>query len=346
MQRRVPARRNGSQIPTSRQRLFFAARIVVWLAALACVIVFARRLDWDQVFRSFAGADLRLALIATLVGLPCTALQGLRWSSLVSAVQKVPRRTAIAAMYVGQAASALLPMRAGEAVRMELMARATGMGRAAATGTVALDHAINGLVMFVFAAALPALLPVPRWMTVLLWWGIAVMIALIGLLFWLAEHPEAHPPGRIAGLVSRMRTGLKAARNPGAVAQAAAFSVLAWMVEIAVAMLALAAFRLPHDVAHAMGVLFGVNLALALPSPPAALGNFELGAGFALAAFGGQKEHAAAFALGYHALQLIPTLILGGLMLPLARKRPPAGLPPQDGLLAPSLKPEAGAAGP
>ena len=78
----------------------------------------------------------------------------------------------------------------------------------------------------------------------------------------------------------------------------------------------------------------------------AALGNFELGAGFALAAFGGQKEHAAAFALGYHALQLIPTLILGGLMLPLARKRPPAGLPPQDGLLAPSLKPEAGAAGP
>ena len=311
----------------SRQRLFLAFRIAAVLAAMACVIVFARRLDWPQVLRSFAGADLRLALIATAVGLPCTALQGLRWASLVSAVQKVPRRTAIAAMYVGQAASALLPMRAGEAVRMELMARATGMGRAAATGTVALDHTINGLVMFAFAAVLPLLLPVPRWMAVLLWTGMAVMVSLIVLLVWLAEHPETHPPGRIAGLVSRMRKGLMAARNPGAVAQAAIFSALAWSVEIAVAMLALAAFQLPHDVAHAMGVLFGVNLALAIPSPPAALGNFELGAGFALAAFGGQKEHAAAFALGYHALQLIPTLILGGLMLPWARKRASSASP-------------------
>lgn len=305
----------------SRQRLFLALRIAAGLAALACVIVFARRLDWHQVRRSFAGADLRLALIATAVGLPCTALQGLRWASLVSAVQKVPRRTAIAAMYVGQAASALLPMRAGEAVRMELMARATGMGRAAATGTVALDHTINGLVMFAFAAVLPLLLPVPRWM------GMAVMVSLIVLLVWLAEHPGTHPPGRIAGLVSRMRAGLLAARNPFAVARAALFSALAWTVEIAVAMLALAAFQLPHDVAHAMGVLFGVNLALAIPSPPASLGNFELGAGFALAAFGGQKEHAAAFALGYHALQLIPTLILGGLMLPWARQRASSGLP-------------------
>lgn len=329
----------------SRQRLFFALRIVAWLAIGACLIVFARRLDWEQVFRSFAGADLRLALIATAVGLPCTALQGLRWSSLVSAVQKVPRRTAIAAMYVGQAASALLPMRAGEAVRMELMARATGMGRAASTGTVALDHTINGLVMFTFAAVLPLLLPVPRWMKVVLWTGMAVMIGLVGLLVWLARHPETHPPGRIAGLVSRMRTGLVAARNPGAVAQAAGFSALAWAVEIAVAMLALAAFQLPHDVAHAMGVLFGVNLALALPSPPASLGNFELGAGFALAAFGGQKEHAAAFALGYHALQLIPTLILGGLMLPLARKRSnvqpaEAGRPLANSALS-GLKPDA-----
>ena len=67
----------------SRQRLFLSLRIASWLAVGACVVVFARSLDWDQVFRSFEGADLRLALIATLVGLPCTALQGLRWSSLV-----------------------------------------------------------------------------------------------------------------------------------------------------------------------------------------------------------------------------------------------------------------------
>jgi uncharacterized membrane protein YbhN (UPF0104 family) len=88
-------------------------------------------------------------------------------------------------------------------------------------------------------------------------------------------------------------------------------------------MIALDAFHLPHDLAHAMAVLFGVNVALAIPSPPAALGSFELGAGTALVAFGGPTERAAAFALGYHAMQLLPTLVMGGLMLAVFRKRAP-----------------------
>ena len=97
----------------ARKRLLFGIRIGVWLIVGTCVIVFARRLDWEQVFGSFEGVDLKLALLATAVGLPCTALQGLRWSSLVKAVHsRVPRMTPVAAMYVGQAASAFLPMRA------------------------------------------------------------------------------------------------------------------------------------------------------------------------------------------------------------------------------------------
>ena len=304
----------------TRRRVFFAIRIAVWLAVGCCVIVFAERLDWEQVFGSFQGADLKLALVATIIGLPCTGLAGLRWASLVQAVRRIPRRTAVAAMYVGQAASALLPMRAGEAVRTELLARATGMGRAVSLGTVALDHAVNGVVMFAFAALLPALLPLRRWMALALWIGMAGALGLIGVLFWLAEHPDKAPSGRIAHLVARLRSGLAAARDPGAVAQAALFAALSWMVEIVVAMVALHAFQLPHDLPHAMGVLFGVNLALAIPSPPASLGNFELGAGTALVAFGGATERAAAFAIGYHAMQLLPTLIMGGLMLGLVRR--------------------------
>lgn len=313
----------------ARKRLLFGIRIGVWLIVGTCVIVFARRLDWEQVFGSFEGVDLKLALLATAVGLPCTALQGLRWSSLVKAVHsRVPRMTPVAAMYVGQAASAFLPMRAGEAVRTELLARATGLGRATSLGTVALDHTINGLVMFAFAGVLPLLLPVPRWMAVVLWLGMLGAIALGLVLLRLARHPGSESTGRLGRLVVRVRSGLVAARNPRAVALAAGFAALSWMVEIAVAVVALDAFGLPHDLPHAMVVLFGVNLALAIPSPPASLGNFELGAGSALVAFGGSTERAAAFAIGYHAMQLLPTLIMGGLMLSAFRKPKVLPLPP------------------
>lgn len=313
-----------------RDRLLLAARIAAWVLVGACVVVFARKLDWRQVSHSFEGVDLRLAALATLFGAPGIALQGLRWSSLVKAVRRVPRFTPVAAIFVGQAASALLPMRAGEAVRTGLLARATGIGRATALGTVALDHSVNGLVMFAFAGLLPALLPVPRWVAVAAWAGMGGAIALVLTLFWLARHPESHlvpGSGRIASAVARARSGLMAARNPRAVTQAALFSALAWSVEIVVTLLALAAFNLPHDLPHAMGVLFGVNLALAIPAPPASLGSFELGASTALVAFGGDPGHAAAFAIGLHAIQLLPTLVMGGLMLSVFRRPAPA-LPP------------------
>ena len=97
-------------------------------------------------------------------------------------------------------------------------------------------------------------------------------------------------------------------------------ATLAWALEIAHASLALATFHLPHGPAHAMGVLFGVNLFLALPAPPANLGNFEVGAGVSMVALGGNAEAAAAFALGFHALQLLPTLLTGAIFLPIAGK--------------------------
>ena len=313
---------------TRKQVAMTAGRAAAWIAVGICVVIFARKLDWNQVARSLHHADLGLALVAMGVGLPVVALQGLKWSALVRAVRRVPRRIVVAVTYVGQAASAFLPMRAGEAVRLELLARKSGIGRATSLGTVALDHSVNGLVMFAFAAFVPALLPVPRWMAVVLWAGMAGTIALAAILLRLARHPETPPPNRLAHLVARIRGGLVAARNPKAVAEAAGFSALAWSVEIAVAMLALSAFHLPHDLAHAMGVLFGVNLALAIPAPPASLGNFELGAGMALAAFGGDPEHAAAFAIAYHALQLLPTILIGGAMMVFLRRSRRAPLPP------------------
>src|ERR1700737_4346731 len=197
----------------TRQRLLLVLRVAVWTAVGACVVVFARKLDWDRVVRAFQGADLKLALFATLIGVPCSALQGLRWSSLVRGIRRVPRSIPVAAIFVGQAASAFLPMRAGEAVRTELLARATGMGRAASLGTVALDHTVNGLVMFAIAGSLPLLLPVPRWMAIVLWSGMAGAIAVALVLLRLSRTPSS-TEGRFGQLIAKMRSGLVALRNP------------------------------------------------------------------------------------------------------------------------------------
>ena len=306
-----------------RKRLLVALRIAVWIVVIACVALFARNLRWHAVREAFRAAEPVLLLVAVLLWIPCTALQGVRWYSLARAVKPVPLTTVLSCAYVGYAASAVLPMRAGEAVRTELLARSAGLSRAVALGTVAIDHTVNGTVMFLLAATLPLFLPVPVWTRVVVWSGVLVALALVALMLRLARKPtqRLHPPGKLMELVLRVRGGLVGLRNPRAALGAYAAALGAWALEIATTMVALAAFHLPHGVAPAMAVLFGVNLALAIPAPPANLGNFELGAGFALVALGGERDHAAAFALGLHALQVLPTLVMGALCLLRFRRR-------------------------
>jgi uncharacterized protein (TIRG00374 family) len=304
-------------VSSRRKRLLLAGRIAVWLAVIACVVVFARNLRWHAVWGSFRTADTGLLVLAVALWIPCTALQGIRWFSLVRAVTPVSLLTVLSCAYVGYAGSAVLPMRAGEAVRIELLARSTGVPRAMALGTVAIDHTVNGVVMFLLAATLPLFLPLPGWTRIVLWGGVGVAAALFATMLRLARKPSQRqrPPGKLMDLVLRLRAGLVGLRRPRAVLGAFAGSLGAWIFEIACTMAALAAFHLPHGVSHAMAVLFGVNLALAMPAPPANLGNFELGAGFALVGLGADRDQAAAFALALHALQVLPTLVMGAIFL-------------------------------
>jgi glycosyltransferase 2 family protein len=309
---------------TSRRRhLLLAARIAAGVAVVACVAVFARNLRWHAVREAFRAADPGLLVAAMLLWVPCTALQAVRWYSLVRAVKPVPLLTVLSCSYVGQAASAVLPMRAGEAVRIELLARSAGLPRAVALGTVAIDHTVNGVVMLLLGATLPLFLPVPVWTRTVVWTGVVLAAALFAVMLRLARTPSQrlHPPGKLMAAVLRLRSGLVGLRTPRAVLGAFAAAVTAWTLEITTVVVALAAFHLPHGVAAAMAVLFGVNLALAIPAPPANLGSFELGAGFALVALGGDRDLAAAFALGLHALQVFPTLLLGSLFLLRFRRR-------------------------
>ena len=316
------ARQDGAAAPPVRARLRLLLRLAVWLALAAGLVLLAQRLDWPQLRSALAAADLRLLALVVVAGLPGLLCNALRWQAVAAAVRPVSLLTVVAAQCVSYAASAVLPARAGEAVRFELLARGSGMGRAEAAGTVALDHALNGLVMFAFAAALPLLLPVPRWMSLLIWGGTAAALGFAAALLRLSRAPSARArPGRLQQLIARLRGGLVGLRDPRVVVPALLYSVGAWAVEIATTQIALAAFHLPHDVAHAMAVLFGVNLALAVPAPPANLGSFELGASLSLVAFGGSKEKAAAFALGLHGVQLVSTLVLGLAFLPYFRRK-------------------------
>jgi uncharacterized protein (TIRG00374 family) len=298
-------------------------RAAVSVAVLACLVALATKMSWGRVLDAVRRADGGLLVLAAVLALTALVLQAARWYHVIQPVRRVPFRTVLSASLAGQAASCVLPLRAGEAVRLELLSRATGMSRAAALGTVATDHTVNGGMMLVLAAFAPLLLPVPAAARAAVWGGIVVVGVLAFALVKLASPADgAEPQGRIARTLFKLREGLLALRSPRALLGAASSSLLAWIVEMAAAVAALSAFGLQHGPAGGAAVIFGINLALAAPAAPANVGTFELGAAMALMALGEPSESAAAFALGYHVLMLLPMLLFGGAAVLKLRRAP------------------------
>ena len=74
-------------------------------------------------------------------------LRSARWHFLLEPIAKVPMRRVLSVSFLGFAAIALLPLRTGEAVRPLLIRRRDELSGWAATGTIAAERILDGLVL-------------------------------------------------------------------------------------------------------------------------------------------------------------------------------------------------------
>ena len=81
---------------------------------------------------------------------------------------------------------------------------------------------------------------------------------------------------------------------------------------VLIAYLALRAFGLAADVEASLLVVIATTLSSAASISPGNAGAFEIACVLALGSLGVAREPALAFALGYHAVHLVPVALLGG----------------------------------
>jgi uncharacterized membrane protein YbhN (UPF0104 family) len=227
---------------------------------------------------------------------------------------------------VGFATSIVVPARGGELARAEWLGRRTGLPRATILGSILLDHLVSATGLFTTIALLPLFLDFPGWLNSGIALALGVFAAAVGLVFFARPKPGMPalggtwvPRGRVAdavgGFLARARLGLTAVGDRRALARSYGASLVAWMVEILVVFAALQAFDIHVPAGVSVLVLVAVNVAMVVPfAPPANFGTVEVGATLTLLEYGVSKEHALAFALVYHLLQILP-IGIGGLVL-------------------------------
>lgn len=313
----------------------------VGLAISAITLVLALRgVRWTELLAALQAVDLRILLLAVVAFVLNLAARGLRWQTLLQPLSPVSWQEAFAFLNIGYMANDLLPLRAGEVIRAVLLASKKQCSTAAVLGTVVVERLLDMLTLAGLALLLMQLMPLPALVKQSALIAAGVAAAAWGALWWAAPRlasPSPRVPGErstplrlpasLAGINLRpvgdllhrltraFATGLAALRSPRQGGLAAGYSLLAWALVLASTWLVLRACQLHLPWTAALMVVVVVNLGLALPSSPGFVGVMHFLAVMALTPWSVAPSAALTFAIIYHGVSFLVTLVLGLLYL-------------------------------
>ncbi len=309
----------GEEARVPRERPRYGLRLIrLMTTVVVALFVFmaVRRMDMRGLGHVLAGASLAPVLLATVLPLGIQLVRAAYWRSILSPLARIPLQTMFRYTIAATGASIVLPARGGEALRVWWLHKRHAIPLAAVGAALALEKMSDVVTLMLVVSPLPWLLPSERWLGPVRLVTPLVVVAAIGVILlarggrrrlrWLADF--------------RMFDDLK---HAGA---GFLFVLSAWLLDICVISLSMHAVAIPVRLDGPLLVILIVNLAIAIPAAPGNIGTLELAATFALTTLGVQQERAAAFALLYHGVQLVPLVLVSSLATAfMGRRHEPAG---------------------
>jgi glycosyltransferase 2 family protein len=296
-------------------RRFALIQAAISLLALAAVIWWASRQEAPQM-PDGGSAIAWLAAAAAIYAL-VTLVRGERWHRILHLTGVESQRgDAYALTTVGYMGNNVLPARAGEMLRVVLLARRTDASKRTLLGTVVGERLLDAIalgaifVTVVFGVLSEATLPSDR-PFLMAGVGLAVLAMAAGLVWMLRRH---HVVERIRVFVRPLADAPRALLSrTGVVLLAVTFFI--WGLEAGVYL----------SVAHAvdlnisgMGALYLValtNLFAMLPAAPGYVGTFDAAVIFGVKAIGGTESLALSYLILLRFILFVPITVVGLVVL-------------------------------
>ena len=246
-----------------------------------------------------------------------------RWRVLFAEPERPGFIPAFWAMNVGYLFNNILPARAGEIIRVLVLARDTGLTRTHVLVTVVVERVFDLATLAVLLLCVVWLMPDGALVvnvaiaSVVVLLAVAVMVGLLAsarLRAWVIAQVRRLGQGRadrVERTIQSVSLGVGSLRSVRAAAPAVFWSFASWITLALSAWFALRAV-VPDAPWHAsLLALVAVNFAQIVPATAGGLGVFEAAARASLTAYGIDPAVALSFAFVYHALNLFPYLVLG-----------------------------------
>ena len=301
----APERRGGRVAPLSLLGL------AVSLVCLAAVVWWASRQDAPQL--PDTGRELVALLGAVALYALATVVRAERWQRLLRDEGGRPRRADTYALtVVGYMGNNVLPARAGDAIRVVLMAPRSAVSRRTAVGTLLAERLLDVAVLVVlFVVVGWGLLGNVGSGKVELIAALAAAGALAVAVGWrlVTRNPRLHD---MVGPVASATLGLRRAHHGLALL---ALTLVIWAIEAATWMATGAAVGFAMDPIEGLYLVALASVFALVPSGPAYAGTQDAAVAIGVKALGGSGAVAVAYLLMLRFVIVVPITAAGFLLL-------------------------------
>lgn len=278
---------------------------------------------WREVADSVRNVDGILLALVVAMNASMMALKAARLRLLLGA-RKASFAFCFLALLTSSAINNVSPLRGGDVARLWMLSRNAGITKTAAIGVTVVEKLVDLLSLAVLIIVVYWFFPTQQWAK----YAASIVLAgsaalLVTLSVTTARGPRIGRPEpdtprgwgglrcRVRALGARFAPGVTPLTERGVFAQAVVLSILAWGCEVVMVTICARSLGTPIGLALGPSLLLGINLAMVVPSAPAGAGPFEGATVVILSLAGVAKGPALAFALVYHAIQVVPVTIAG-----------------------------------
>ena len=269
----------------------------------------------------------------------------LRWRYMFSPETRPGVWPTTETLILGQFLNSVLPFRAGDAARIVALRSFGGPSRVETAGTVVLERVFDVLALLLLLFVMVPWLPEVTWiraagtLAIVLSLAVAAAIVILRIYGERAVRVILRPFGRLPFLssarveaaVRNLTQGVIALRSTRLGLLAFSLTVVSWIVLGMSFWLLTLGFDFGLSPTAGLLIVIATGLSHLLPSAPAGVGVFEAAAIVALAAYGVPQTPALSYALVAHALNILP-FVLAGLLVVVLRRRALAPALGREGL--------------
>jgi uncharacterized protein (TIRG00374 family) len=295
------------------------------------IALFLRATHPRELGNALEQANYWYLIPATAVLFLGITVRCIRWSILMRPVAKMSPFRLFPYAIIGYMANNLLPARAGEVVRAYVMGDRERISKMGTFGTIAVERLFDGCTLVVMLLVSGAFVGFEdsRLRLIAVASGVLFLAAFIGFYvitlsegrtrtvmhFFLRVLPDRFEH-RLESIADSLAASLRSVHDWRSLGLVVVLSGVAWMVEAASYAVIGKGFGLGVGFGHYTLLLAAANLAIIIPTFFGGTGPFEWAAKLVLMrAPGVAASTAAAYAVVAHAVVLIPTTILGLLLL-------------------------------